>query len=63
MWMGARSGLAISCGTAASAVMDTLKDLNRDGLTIILVTHNEALLSYCSRHVVCRDGRLIAATA
>ena len=48
---------------ATIAVMDTLKELNREGLTIILVTHNQALLPYCSRHVVCRDGCISAAAA
>lgn len=43
---------------SATAVMDCLRVLNNEGLTILLVTHNPALLAYCSRHVECRDGML-----
>lgn len=44
--------------TAAAAVMDCLRALNRDGLTVLLVTHNLSLLGYCRRHLKCRDGQL-----
>ena len=43
---------------AAGRVMDCFQQLNRDGLTVLLVTHNLSLLSYCSRHLSCRDGCL-----
>lgn len=43
---------------AAESVMDFFQRMNRDGMTILLVTHNENLLRYCTRHVVCADGRL-----
>ncbi|MBN1268616.1 MAG: ABC transporter ATP-binding protein [Kiritimatiellae bacterium] len=43
---------------AAEAVMNTFVDLNQRGISVLLVTHNEALLKYCSRHFVCEDGRL-----
>ncbi|OGV44269.1 MAG: hypothetical protein A2X46_10455 [Lentisphaerae bacterium GWF2_57_35] len=39
-------------------VMDCFKRLNAEGLTMLLVTHNEELLNYCSRHLVCRGGAL-----
>jgi putative ABC transport system ATP-binding protein len=39
-------------------VMECFKKLNEQGLTILLVTHNEELLKYCSRHLVCRSGVL-----
>lgn len=41
---------------SARTVMETLQSLNADGMSIVLVTHNEALLPYCSRHLVCNDG-------
>jgi putative ABC transport system ATP-binding protein len=47
-------------GAAARSVMECFRELNRDGLTILMATHNEALLAYCSRHVACRDGALEA---
>lgn len=43
---------------SAELVMDFFRRMNREGLTILLVTHNEHLLPYCSRHLVCSDGSL-----
>ncbi len=43
---------------AAEGVMDCLRELNRRGTTILLVTHNEALLRHCSRHLRLVDGRI-----
>jgi putative ABC transport system ATP-binding protein len=39
-------------------VMAAFADLHRQGLTIMMVTHNEDLLSYGTRHLVCRNGVL-----
>lgn len=44
----------------AETVMTCVSDLNRKGLTVLLVTHNEALLRHCTRCMHCRDGRLEA---
>ena len=43
---------------SAKSVMETLAELNRGGITILLVTHNDELLSYCSRHCALHDGEL-----
>ena len=40
---------------SADAVMQSFQDLNAQGLTIVMVTHNEHLLRYASRHLVCED--------
>ena len=32
---------------------DLSPGLNREGLTILMVTHNEGLLPFASRHLVC----------
>jgi putative ABC transport system ATP-binding protein len=40
------------------AIMESLAALHRAGIAILMVTHNEDLLSYATRHVVCRDGVL-----
>lgn len=45
---------------AAESVMDCLRELNRRGTTILLVTHNEALLRHCSRHLRLEDGRIVS---
>lgn len=44
--------------TSTQIVMDALQRLNREGLTILLVTHNEELLRYSTRHMICRNGCL-----
>lgn len=44
---------------SAELVMQYLEDLNREGITVLLVTHNESLLKYCSRHIRCEGGRVV----
>ncbi len=39
-------------------VMALLQELNREGLTILLVTHEPDISSYASRLLVIKDGRL-----
>ncbi len=41
---------------AAEQVLDIFRRLHADGLTIVMVTHNEALLKIATRHLRCRDG-------
>jgi len=43
---------------ATADVMTCLQRLNREGLTILMVTHNEGLLPFASRHLVCGGGVL-----
>ena len=40
---------------SSEAVMQSFQDLNAQGLTIVMVTHNEQLLRHASRHLVCKD--------
>lgn len=40
-------------------IMSILQRLNMQGITIVLVTHEPDIASYCQRKVVFRDGRLI----
>lgn len=46
--------------TAANEVMRCFETLNRRGITILLATHNAALLKYCRRRLICRDGTVAA---
>jgi putative ABC transport system ATP-binding protein len=39
-------------------IMELLKELNREGLTIVMVTHNPETHVYFDRTIVLRDGRL-----
>ena len=42
-----------------STVMDCFQRLNQSGITILMVTHNEALLNFSTRHLKCRDGGIL----
>ncbi len=39
-------------------VMALLQELNRGGITIIVVTHESDIAAFASRHLIFRDGRL-----
>jgi putative ABC transport system ATP-binding protein len=41
-------------------VMHLLTDLNRDGLTLIIVTHDMTVASYADRIIRLRDGKVVA---
>jgi len=43
---------------AANSVMDCFKRLNEAGITILMATHNEALLNSCTRHLLCQGGSI-----
>lgn len=40
-------------------IMDTLKELHREGMTIIQVTHNDKFASYGERIINLEDGRIL----
>ncbi len=40
-------------------VMELLRELNRDGITVVMVTHDAELTSYASRVVHMKDGKLV----
>jgi len=44
------------------AIMDLFRELNRNGSTILLITHDDALANEASRVVRIENGRLTAAT-
>ncbi len=44
--------------TAADAVMNALEAARREGIAVILVTHNHGLLHHATIHYECREGRL-----
>ena len=39
-------------------IMEILKELNKEGRTIIIVTHDEKVASYCDKKVYMLDGKL-----
>ncbi|TFG79744.1 MAG: ABC transporter ATP-binding protein, partial [Chrysiogenales bacterium] len=40
-------------------IMSTFQELNRQGITIILVTHEHDIADYCKRIIEFRDGHII----
>ncbi len=41
-------------------IMGIFQDLNRQGMTIVMVTHELDIARYCLRQVVMRDGRIVS---
>ena len=48
----------LDSGTA-SGVVALLRDLHREGLTVVVVTHNEALAAVAERRLTMVDGQLV----
>src|SRR5207244_6080692 len=44
---------------ASREIMDTLTQLNREGITIILVTHEADIAGYARRTIMMKDGVII----
>lgn len=42
----------------SNEIMDLLKELNNQGLTIIIVTHDPIVSEYCTRKIYIEDGRI-----
>ena len=43
----------------STRIVELLKELNRDGLTVVVVTHNESLAAEAVRRIELRDGRIV----
>lgn len=41
-------------------IMDILKELNKSGITVILVTHDQSLKKYATRIVEISDGEVVS---
>jgi ABC-type lipoprotein export system ATPase subunit len=44
--------------TAGASVMELLTELNRDGRTVVVVTHDEATAAYADRELLIQDGTI-----
>ncbi|MGL5417315.1 MAG: ABC transporter ATP-binding protein [Clostridium sp.] len=40
-------------------VMDILKELNKSGTTVIIVTHDKNIAKECKREIIMKDGRIL----
>lgn len=43
-------------------IMDVFKDINKSGITVLLVTHDERIANQCNRIICLEDGRIISDT-
>ncbi len=43
---------------SGNAIIDLLGDLNKNGQTIVMVTHEEEYVKYCNRVIYMEDGRV-----
>ena len=43
-------------------IMGIFQELNRSGITLVMVTHELDIAAYCKRFVVMRDGRVLSDT-
>ncbi len=50
---------ALDSGTG-KAVMETLVKLNKQGITLIVVTHDKDVANYCGREITVSDGKILA---
>jgi ABC-type lipoprotein export system ATPase subunit len=48
--------------TTSEEVMRLLSDLNAQGITIVLVTHEPDIAAWAGRKIVVRDGRILEDT-
>lgn len=43
----------------ADQIMQLLSELNQQGITILLITHDDTMAGYCRRRIVLEDGKVI----
>lgn len=44
------------------SILDLFSELHRDGVTIVLITHDPSIVATLPRHVTIRDGRIVVDT-
>jgi putative ABC transport system ATP-binding protein len=47
---------------AGASILDLLRELHRDGTTIVVITHDPDVAAVMERHIEIRDGRIIRDT-
>ena len=58
MWADEPTGALDS--ETADQVMQLLRELNADGLTLIVVTHDDGVGASANRAITMRDGRIVS---
>ncbi|HDD52918.1 MAG TPA: ATP-binding cassette domain-containing protein, partial [Thermosulfidibacter takaii] len=44
---------------SSQEVMEIFQEMNREGRTIVLITHDQEVAAYASRRIILRDGRIL----
>ena len=44
---------------ASVEIMNLFTELSREGITIVMVTHEDDIAAYAKRHLVMKDGKLV----
>ena len=45
---------------SSQEIMEILEELNREGITVILVTHEADIAAYAAREIVIKDGQILS---
>jgi putative ABC transport system ATP-binding protein len=45
---------------SGTEIMQIIEQLNRDGIALLIVTHDPAIGSRASRHLSLRDGKIVS---
>ena len=46
--------------TAGAELVTLLQNLNRQGTTLVVITHNEEVAAAAGRRIILHDGRVVA---
>jgi putative ABC transport system ATP-binding protein len=45
--------------TTGAAILELVRELNDDGTTLVIVTHEQTVAAACRRHIQLRDGQVV----
>ena len=45
----------------STQIMKLLQSMNQRGITVVVVTHDDAVAGYCNRRILLQDGRIVSA--
>ena len=58
-WLSLRVSATGALDTkTTNEIMHLMQDLNRQGITVVVITHEDEVAAYASRQIHFRDGRI-----